>query len=220
MIVDNNDRSDLILQSAKTLFHERGFGAVGVDLIGERAGLSGPAIYRYFAGKDDILLSLLDEAVDRVIVATGGEFTDPHDELHQLVTGHVRQVVSDRELVGVWLKELTSIPRPKGSRLRSRINRYIERWVDCLAACYPGVEPAVLRLATHATHGMIDSVALWPSAALEVEGIEEMLSQMALSGLETFSSGPRQPRRRPKVDRLGPTSVRRVVRPPQTGSQT
>src|SRR5262249_42746727 len=59
-----------ILEAAAKLFQERGFGAVGVDEIGERAGVTGPAIYRHFRGKEDILASLFDQALDGLLEAT------------------------------------------------------------------------------------------------------------------------------------------------------
>ena len=44
------------------LFHERGYHATGMDDIGAEAGISGPAIYRHFKGKEEILEVLLLEA--------------------------------------------------------------------------------------------------------------------------------------------------------------
>jgi hypothetical protein len=38
--------------------------------------------------------------------------------------------------------------------------------------------------AVHATHGLIDSTAFWPTQSLKVAGLEDMLSGMARSGLE------------------------------------
>jgi AcrR family transcriptional regulator len=176
------------------LFHERGFDGVGVDLIGERAGVSGPAIYRYFSGKDEILVTLLDEAIDRVLMSTGGRFDDPREELEHLVRGHVQRALEERELMSVWTKERNKIPKPYRSRLRSRITRYIDRWADCLALCYPGQPRDVLVAAIHATHGLIDSTAFWPSQALRVAGLEDILTGMALASLENFGNGARQPK--------------------------
>lgn len=173
------------------LFHERGFDGVGVDLIGQRAGMSGPAIYRYFSGKDEILLSLLDEAVDRVLMSTGGEFDDPREELEHLVRGHVQRVLDERELMGVWTKERNSIPSPYRARLRARINRYIQRWFDCLQLCHPQQDADVLRAAIHATHGLIDSVAQWPPQAVRVDGLNDILVRMALAGLGSLSTDVR-----------------------------
>ena len=174
------------------LFHERGFDGVGVDLIGERAGVSGPAIYRYFSGKDEILVTLLDEAIDRVLMSTGGQFDDSREELEHLVKGHVQRALEERELMSIWTKEHNKIPKQYRSRLRSRINRYIDRWVDCLAACYPDQPRGFLVAAVHATHGMIDSAAFWPTQALRVSGLDELLTGMALSGLDNLAADEQQ----------------------------
>jgi AcrR family transcriptional regulator len=187
-----NDRSERILRTAMHLFHERGFAGVGVDLIGEKAGVSGPAIYRYFSGKDEILLTLLDEAIDRVLMSTGGQFDDPRQELEHLVRGHVQRALEERELMSVWTRERNSIPPANRSRLRSRINRYIDRWVNCLQANYPDQPRDVLTAAVHATQGLIDSAAFWPSSALRVSGLDDILTTMALAGLDGLGAGTRE----------------------------
>ena len=183
-MANRNDRSEQILRTAMHLFHERGFDGVGVDLIGEKAGVSGPAIYRYFSGKDEILMTLLDEAIDRVLMSTGGQFDDPREELEHLVRGHVQRALEERELMSVWTKERNSIPKLYRSRLSARIKRYIDRWVDCLHACYPDQSRDVLNAAVHATHGLIDSTSMWPEKSLRTAGLGDILAGMALQGLE------------------------------------
>lgn len=190
MQASRNERSEAILRTAKQLFHERGFDGVGVDLIGERAGMSGPAIYRYFSGKDEILMALFDEAIDRVLISVGGQFDDPRAELDQLIRGHVQRALEERELMSVWTKERNSIPARNAARLRARVARYINRWVDCLALCYPGHSHEVLVAAVDATHGMIDSTAFWPARSLKAPGLEEMLYGMARSGLDWLGESP------------------------------
>jgi AcrR family transcriptional regulator len=183
MAPSRNDRSERILRTAMHLFHERGFDGVGVDLIGEKAGVSGPAIYRYFKGKDEILVTLLDEAIDRVLMSTGGHFDDPWEELEHLVRGHVQRALEERELMSIWTRQRNSIPKAYRSRLGARINRYIGLWVDCLQACYPDQSRDVLTAAVHATHGLIDSTALWPPQSLRVAGLSDIVTGMALQGL-------------------------------------
>ncbi|MBP0983563.1 MAG: TetR/AcrR family transcriptional regulator [Oscillospiraceae bacterium] len=53
---------DRILDSALTLFSERGYDGVGVDLIAENAGIKGPSLYKHFKGKEDILNALIEKA--------------------------------------------------------------------------------------------------------------------------------------------------------------
>jgi AcrR family transcriptional regulator len=203
-----NDRSEQILRTAMHLFHERGFDGVGVDLIGEKAGVSGPAIYRYFSGKDEILITLLDEAIDRVLMSTGGQFDDPREELEHLVRGHVQRALEERELMSVWTRERNSIPKAYRSRLSARIKRYIDRWVDCLDACYPNQSRDVLNAAVHATHGLIDSTPMWPEKALRNAGLADILTGMALQGLEWLGTEASQTASAPKSTRQKRAPIR------------
>jgi AcrR family transcriptional regulator len=183
MAPTRNERSEVILRTAMQLFHERGFNGVSVDQIGESAGMSGPAIYRYFSGKDDILVTLIDEAIDRILMSTGGVFDDPYEELQHLVRGHVRRAIEEPELVSIWTKDRNALPKKYGFRLRARIGRYVTRWADCLDACYPGHSPEVLMAAAHAAQGLIDSTAFWPAQALQVPDLDGMLTGLALDSL-------------------------------------
>lgn len=56
---DAPTRREQILREAARLFAERGFHGVGVDEIGAAVGISGPGLYRHFAGKDAMLAELL-----------------------------------------------------------------------------------------------------------------------------------------------------------------
>lgn len=188
-----NERSERILRTAMHLFHERGYDGVGVDLIGERAGMSGPAIYRYFSGKDEILITLLDEAIDRVLMSTGGTFDNPRDELEHMIRGQVQRVIEERELMSVWTRERNSVPKQFRARARARINRYIDRWVNCLDEIYPGHPREEIVAAVHATHGLIDSAAFWPPQSLKVDGLPEQIAQMALAAVDWLGRDVRTP---------------------------
>ena len=52
---------DRILDSALTLFSEKGYDGVGVDLIAEKAGIKGPSLYKHFKGKEAILDALIEK---------------------------------------------------------------------------------------------------------------------------------------------------------------
>jgi AcrR family transcriptional regulator len=48
-----------ILETASTLFYQRGVRAVGVDLIVEKAGVAKTSLYRHFGTKDDLIAAFL-----------------------------------------------------------------------------------------------------------------------------------------------------------------
>lgn len=188
-----NERSERILSAATRLFHERGFDGVGVDLIGERAGMSGPAIYRYFKGKDEILAALVDQAIDRVVDATGDVPSDPFEALDHLIRGHTQRVIEERELMSIWTRQRNSLPKQYRPRLRARVNAYVDRWTDCLDECFPGHPRDVLVASVHAVHGMIDSTASWPAQSLRVDGLENLVAGLARASLTALASEPALP---------------------------
>jgi AcrR family transcriptional regulator len=57
------DTRDEVLEAAAELFTEHGYAATSTRMIAERAGLRQASLYHHFAGKDDLLASLLDETV-------------------------------------------------------------------------------------------------------------------------------------------------------------
>lgn len=63
------DRRALILQAAAAMFRDHGYAAASVDAIAAASGISGPGIYRYFSGKAELLLALLEAAVSDTLAA-------------------------------------------------------------------------------------------------------------------------------------------------------
>jgi AcrR family transcriptional regulator len=180
----------MILRAAEELFFERSFAAVGVDEIGERAGVTGPAIYRHFSGKDEILATLFDDAIDALVELTPGSHEDPWQELEALVRGHAAFVFENRKLAGVKIREERSLAEPYRKRLHRREARYLGRWRDCLKRCFPDQPGDVLAMAVAAAVGALNSIATWPPEALKTDGAADILSEVVLHGLGSFAHAP------------------------------
>lgn len=86
--MDKKPTKDRILDSALTLFAEKGYDGVGVDLIAENAGIKGPSLYKHFKGKEDILDALI-EKVESYYEANFGSENHPGripSSMEELVT--------------------------------------------------------------------------------------------------------------------------------------
>ncbi|MEU3991845.1 TetR/AcrR family transcriptional regulator [Streptomyces platensis] len=59
---------------------EGGIQAVALTRIAKDMGLSGPALYRYFAGRDDLLSELIRDAYDEVAQVVGRVGAAPEDD--------------------------------------------------------------------------------------------------------------------------------------------
>lgn len=183
------DRERDILDAAKHLFHARSFDRVGVDDIGALAGITGPAIYRYFSGKNEILAALFDAAMDRLLLLCGPLPADPFAALDRLVAAHVEFAVQDSELLSVYAREERSLTEPWRRRLNRRQREHLDRWYSVLAQCFPDRSVREHHAATHAAIGMIHSVGEWPRAVRISAGLTDTLARLVSRGLAGLGSG-------------------------------
>jgi AcrR family transcriptional regulator len=177
-------RDKEILRAAERLFYERGYGAVGVDLIGSEAGVTGPAIYSHFRGKADILAALFDEAMDRQLAAAGPALEDPREELEHLIRAHARFALEHRQLLTVYVREDRALSDEARRRFRRRQRDYVDRWIDALSELHPDRPRVELASVAYGLIGLLMSVTGWPREALRTPKLDELLADMALSSLD------------------------------------
>lgn len=182
------DRNRKILDTAAELFYEKGFHGTSMDELGTRAGMSGPAVYRHFAGKDEILASLFGEAMDELLAATEPVDDDPARDLERLVRFHVAFALGNRHLVNVTQREDRSLVDPWRRRVDRRRKKYVSGWESAVALYLPLSSAAEVAVATQSCLGMIFSIAYWPTRATRTPGLEDIVVRTALAGLEDFKS--------------------------------
>lgn len=163
-------RRDEILAIAVRLFAERGYHGVSMDDIGSAAGVTGPALYHHFAGKEAMLVAaltpvsqaLLDGARTRVAAHPGG----PRAALESLVDFHVEFALTNPGVIAVHLQELDRLPQEPRREIRRLQRLYVEEWVGLLGAVRPDLSAAEARVLVHATFGLMNST---PFLAGEVD---------------------------------------------------
>src|SRR3954453_22242655 len=177
----NPSRREQILRAAAQLFAERGSRNVGVDDIGAAVGVTGPAIYRHFAGKDAILAEMLVGISERLLaggterVAAAG--ADPEEQLRALVDFQVDFALGNPALITVQDRDLGSLPGAEAAQVRRLQRRYVEEWVTVLARLHPASDAATCRARAHAVFGLINST---PHSAgrLDRAAMADLLAQM------------------------------------------
>jgi AcrR family transcriptional regulator len=180
------DRQIQILEAAARLFRERGFHGVSVDEIGEEVGITGGALYHHFASKDEILATLLTDAMDKVVVETDQMFDDPRAELEFLVRHHARFAVSNEALVAIYAHEHRALVEPWKRQFVRRIREHANRWERAVSRCYPDVPAQDVALAVQASIGMLHSVVFWPDQVLRGGDVVDRLVAHVFSGLSAL----------------------------------
>ncbi|MEU0986737.1 TetR/AcrR family transcriptional regulator [Streptomyces sp. NPDC005953] len=158
---DATTRREQILKEAARLFAERGFHGVGVDEIGAAVGISGPGLYRHFAGKDAMLAELLVGISERLL--SGGRLrveesaTDAEALLASLIDGHIDFALDDRPLITLHDRELDRLRERDRKLVRQLQRQYVELWVAAVRELHPQIEEAEARAAVHAVFGLLNS---------------------------------------------------------------
>lgn len=177
-------REQKILDAAEKLFSERSFDGVGIDAIGKEAGIVGSGVYRHFASKQEILATLMDQATDAVLMDVPPPTEDPRVDLRGLVSTHVQFCLDHHRLADIWQREHHILASEHQRRFNRRQHQYIDRWVTCLDACYPGHPREVLVAAIRAMHALISSDTTRRSGSPQVADLAHLLTHLTLSALD------------------------------------
>ena len=90
----------LIMECAKELFYEKGYDAVGVQEIVDRAGITKPTLYYYFGSKLGLLRTLMDTKFDvfrGLVKESVKENQDIREVLYRLANAFCDFFEKDRE---------------------------------------------------------------------------------------------------------------------------
>ncbi|GAA4286405.1 SACE_7040 family transcriptional regulator [Georgenia daeguensis] len=178
-------RREQILRAAAELFARSGFGGVSVDDIGAAVGVSGPALYRHFPGKEAILAELLvgisEELLREGRVRVAAADGEADTALEALVDWHVSFALDHPALITIQSRDLDRLTEPERVRVRRLQHDYVETWVDVLRHRSPGLAADRARAAAHAVFGLINSTP--HSARLDRPAMAALLRRMALRAL-------------------------------------
>ena len=180
----NGSRREQLLATAAELFAARGFHGVSVAEIGAAVGISGPALYKHFPGKDAILAEML-VAISEELLAVGRERAasagDGVPAVRALVGWHVDFALRHRSLIVVQDRDWESLPPEAREQVRALQRSYVDLWAAQLAHVHAALPLDRGRAMAHAAFGLINST---PHSALLPEAqMRDLLTRMALDAL-------------------------------------
>ncbi|MEO5874568.1 MAG: TetR/AcrR family transcriptional regulator [Streptosporangiaceae bacterium] len=182
---DTQDRRAQILAAAAELFALRGFRGVSIGDLGASVGLTGPALYRHFRGKDAVLTEMLlgistrlhEEGTRRAAAAA-----DPDGALDALITWHASFALGSPALITVYERELDHVPEPRRREIRRIQRSYVEEWVRVVRAVRPALAEDAARATVHAVFGLLNSTP-HSATALSRPEMASLLHRLASAAL-------------------------------------
>jgi len=153
-------RREAVLAAAAALFRRSGYRGVGMDEIGAAARTSGPAVYRYFRNKEDLLSTAFRRTGDRIAsrAARAVELSSTPDEaLEALVASYVDVALEIEDLLVVYLREARSLSASAREEFSRIQNEFIATWGQVLQRHHPGLAGADARTASLAVIGVVNA---------------------------------------------------------------
>src|SRR5258705_13372690 len=132
-----------------------------MDDIGAAAGVTGPALYHHFAGKEAMLVDALNPVSEGLMVGGRARVAQHPDDaraaLESLVEFHVAFALANPAVIALHLHELDRLPEEPRRQIRRLQRLYVEVWVQTLTALRPELAPEEARVLAHAAFGLMNS---------------------------------------------------------------
>ena len=181
---------DDILDAAAQVFRQKGFHGSSMADIADAVKLQKASLYHHVSSKQEILLALLDRALEMLFeqIDIIAKQPLPADEkLRQMVQVYLRLLADNSDLSSVLLFEHRSLEPAQHKRHIPNRDRFEALWRDTLEE---GVQAGLFNcpdtaLATRALMGVLNWTLTWyrPNGSLSIEQIADQYATLLLTGL-------------------------------------
>jgi len=192
-----SDKHTKIIEAAIAVFARKGFFSARISDIAKEAQVADGTIYLYFNNKYDILISLFEEEIGKIILEVKlllEKETDPRKMLHIFALHHMQLMEEKKELAEVLQMEL----RQSNKFMREYRNTKFIEYVDVVSAIvHKGQEEGVFRQSLlpgvfkRAFFGALDETSrLWvlsPDHNYSIAEAARQISDIFISGIMTDS---------------------------------
>lgn len=201
----------ILAVAAQTLI-DVGIDRLSTNLVCERAGLSPPALYRYFPNKYALLHELghrlmqrQNELIPKWI--TREALSGTQDALERALQGLLLDTyrVTKETTAGVWItRALRALPALTTVRLQSHA-KVTQTQTSLLLSIFPESSPDELRLLSRVTVELIYAAVemLFDEQPLDAPAVSQMVAAMVASYRGHFSGASKSPAK-PRVRRATP----------------
>lgn len=191
------DRSESILDAARSAFAEQGYEGTSIAQIARRAGVSDGLLYRYFRNKRDLLNEVLRAFYERTMIdleAIAARDMPFHAQLQELVRRHLQTFVDDVDLCRLFFGEVRTQTDYEVSPIRALNQRYtsivtgIVQKASERGEIRDGIDP---RLVRDLIFGTVEHRA-WAAVqgrAIDVDKTAADLVEIVMAGLQPAKRG-------------------------------
>jgi len=152
-------RREQLIAAAARAFRRNGYAGVSIDDIGGDVGVVGPALYRYFDNKADVLVTAVSRFDEwRALEALRALEQEPQPErvIVPLIGGYVHLAAESPDLVSVCLTERLFLPVQLQDRFDRVQSEHVAEWQRWLVAARPELDSQRATVLVKVTKSVID----------------------------------------------------------------
>jgi AcrR family transcriptional regulator len=182
-------RSDII-QAAAQIFRHKGYHGTSMQDIADNVQLQKASLYHHVSSKQEILLSILDQALEGLIDDLEQIVSSqlPADQkLRKAIQSYIEHMMKDADLAAVLLLEYRSLEPEQRQNHVARRDRYESLWRQILTE---GVSTGVFReldisVSTFALLGVQNWTITWfqENGRLSATELADLYCDLFLSGI-------------------------------------
>jgi TetR/AcrR family transcriptional regulator, cholesterol catabolism regulator len=179
-----------ILEAAAQVFRQKGFHGASMQDIAKAVNLQKPSLYHHVSSKQEILLALLDRALELLLERISAISSQPNpadEKLREMVRAYLRILAENTDLSAVLLFEHRSLERKQHARHVPNRDKFEGLWRSVLeeglaTGLFVCEDPS---LTTRAILGILNWTITWyrPDGALDIDQIADRYSDLLLNGL-------------------------------------
>lgn len=182
-------RSDII-QAAAQIFRQKGYHGTSMQDIADAVHLQKASLYHHISGKQEILVDILDRALDLLIEdieTVAKSKIKPEEKVRQAMQAYVGRLTEDIDLAAVLLQEHRSLADDLRAVHIARRDRLESIWREILQE---GIKSGDFRhtdevITTFAILGVLNWMITWyqPGGRLTAQEIANQFGDIFLRGL-------------------------------------
>ena len=179
-----------ILTAAAQIISQKGYHATSMSDIAAAVNLQKASLYHHVSSKQEILLSLLDEALELVCSRVSAVVLEPMplpQKLRSAIKTYLRTLTEKHDLAAVLLLEHRSLNEEFRIQHFPRRDRFELLWRDLLmSGAMEGIfEIEDIHMAARALLGLMNWVFTWyrEDGALSIDEISDQYADLFLNGI-------------------------------------
>ena len=181
---------DELIETAAQVFRQKGYHGASMEDIAAAVHLRKASLYHHFSSKQEILLEILDRALQLLLVKISNitkQDISADKKLRMMIRQYLQILAENVDLAAVLLFEHRALERRKHARHVPNRDKFETLWKDVLAE---GVSKKVFQcddppMVVRALLGQMNWTITWfsPDGEKSIEEIADDYSNLLLNGL-------------------------------------